>query len=61
MWRNVDAKAAMVLPEHHTVVPATREELAKLRKQRTHDSEPLTELERIRLRERTVKDLAATS
>ena len=42
MWRNVDAKAAMVLPEHHTVVPATREELAKLKERRTRDSEPNT-------------------
>ena len=30
------------------------------RRDKTRDSEPLTELERIRLRERTVKDLAAT-
>ncbi len=60
MWRNVDTKAAMVLPESHTVIPATREELAKLKEKRLRDSEPLTELERIRLRERTVKDLSVT-
>lgn len=58
MWRNVDTKAAMVLPENHTVIPATPEELAKLKEKRLRDSEPLTELERIRLRERTVKDLS---
>lgn len=49
MWRNVDTKAAMML-----LIPATREDLAKLKEKRLRDSEPLTELERIRIRERTV-------
>jgi hypothetical protein len=61
MWRNVDTKAAMVLPERHTVIPATKKELAKLEEERRRDSRPLTELERIRLRERTVKDLSVAS
>ena len=60
MWRNIDAKAAMVLPQNHTVIPATPEELARIKERRLRDGEPLTELERIRLRERTVKDLADT-
>ena len=59
MWRNVDTKTAMVLPENHTVIPATEKELAKLAEEQLRDSTPLTELERIRLRERTVKDLSA--
>ena len=61
MWRNVDTKTAMVLPKNHTVIPATKKELAKLAEERLRDSKPLTELERIRLRERTVKDLSANS
>lgn len=60
MWRNVDTKTAFVLPENHTVIPATEEELAKLAaEEQLRDSKPLTELERIRLRERTVRELSA--
>ena len=60
MWVKTNTREAMgsVRMENHTVTPTDRVELARLEERNRRLTEPLSQLERIRLRERTVKELS---
>lgn len=61
MWVKTNTQEAMGLAglENHTVTPTDSRELARLEERNRRFGEPLSQLERIKLRERTVRDVAS--